>query len=266
MTNSDKLKLELQQISEFHMNRLPFHFALVSRDNRISFDDLRDMANILNKLTTEHVPKLWLRTNEVHAFPNDQAVPIGYAHAYCQDGLDEPGALGYHTTEHGQPVIYVDTQGGNAAKTLFTYGHEIPECMVDPYGNKLSVPTPHPLNPAQLVQYLIEVCDPNEAEQYGWLLDGSNVPDFIAPEYYDAARQDGVQYSYQGHVKAPRTLLPGGYASFRDSHGRWYQLTWFRGSAPKLSGPFNWTVRHGESLRTQSDRQALQTKREAAAA
>jgi hypothetical protein len=75
------------------------------------------------------------------------------------------------------------------------------------------------------VTYLVEVCDPCEAEKYAYEVNGVRLSDFITPHYYDPNGATGVQYSFRGSIKEPHTVLEGGYVSFGnpvDNH--WYQI------------------------------------------
>src|SRR5262249_39141294 len=65
-------------------------------------------------------------------------------------------------------------------------------------------------------QYLVEACDPCEANQYAYSINGISVSDFITPHYYDPVATSAVRYSFCGHITAPRQMLPGGYISFVD--------------------------------------------------
>ncbi len=109
--------------------------------------------------------------------------------------------------------------------------------LADPFGNRIIAGSPPPQAPApisgfQRVIYLVEVCDPCEADQFAYEVNGIRVSDFITPHYYDPNGATGVQYSFRGNVKAPHTVLEGGYVSFgnpTDNH--WYQIIVMNGRA-----------------------------------
>jgi len=72
----------------------------------------------------------------------------------------------------------------------------------------------------------------SEADQFAYEVNGIRVSDFMTPHYYDPNGATGVQYSFRGNVKAPHTVLEGGYVSFgnpTDNH--WYQIIVVNGQA-----------------------------------
>jgi hypothetical protein len=60
----------------------------------------------------------------------------------------------------------------------------------------------------------VEACDPCEANNYGYQIQGTLVSDFITPHFYDSVETPGSPYSFTGAIKRPRQILPGGYISF----------------------------------------------------
>src|SRR5262249_16165419 len=70
--------------------------------------------------------------------------------------------------------------------------------------------------PDARVTYLVEVCDPSEAGENGYQVNGVLVSDFYTPNFFDPVAADGVRYSFTGAVEAPLTVLPGGYISWQD--------------------------------------------------
>src|SRR5215469_3953624 len=64
--------------------------------------------------------------------------------------------------------------------------------------------------------YLVEACDPCEANQFAYRINGIAVSDFITPHFYDQVATSGTRYSFGGNIPAPRQVLPGGYISFID--------------------------------------------------
>ncbi len=237
--------------------RLPSDFALISLDNRISFSDVQRIAASVNQqLTTDFYHK-WGRYIEMKAYKSEKDAPVHLWRIYIQNGLDEPGALGYHTTIHGQPVAYVDSNGGIGSISV-TVSHEAIETAGDAYGNKL-LPMLHPVNNKEIVRVLEELCDPPEAVSYDVL--GLPVSDFLLPEWYDPNAQ-AIPYTFRNSIKTPRTIIKGGYVSFIDSKGKGFQLTWFSGPKPIIQGPFAWSVSGGRSLRSQIDEQTAINKKQ----
>ena len=132
--------------------------------------------------------------------------------------------------------------------------HEVLEMLVDPYGNRL-----HSSRSIEIVgnrikdgpgqfEYLVEACDPCEADTYGYSINGIAVSDFITPHFYDPVTAAGTRYSFTGAIKSPREILPGGYISWVDQQTEeWQQLQWVDSNEPPKIvdlGPAN-----GRSLR-----------------
>jgi hypothetical protein len=104
------------------------------------------------------------------------------------------------------------------------------------------------------VEFLVEVCDPSEAKQFGYAVNGIVVSDFYTEHFFDPIAATGVRYSFTGAISEPRQVLHGGYLSWHDpTSNHWWQETWFDGSAPKFRdiGPLDGSQ---GSLRAQIDR------------
>jgi hypothetical protein len=105
--------------------------------------------------------------------------------------------------------------------------------LVDPQGNFLQTSRSIEVDGKTIkdgdgeFQYLVEACDPCEAEDCAYLIQGVAVSDFLTPHFYDPQVTPGTRYSFNGHIQAPRQILPGGYISWVDpAEGRWQQLRW----------------------------------------
>jgi hypothetical protein len=96
--------------------------------------------------------------------------------------------------------------------------------LADPYGNsKQAGPVP---DGSEIVEYLIEVCDPCETITYE--INGIIVADFCTPRFYDSVASAGVQYSFTGAIQKPLQVLAGGYLSWQDPGTKiFWQLQYF---------------------------------------
>ena len=80
----------------------------------------------------------------------------------------------------------------------------------------------------------MEVCDPSEAAEFGYTVNGIPVSDFYTPHFFDPEVATSVRYSFTGAIKAPRQVLRGGYLSWHDPvTDHWFQQTFF-GSSPEF--------------------------------
>src|SRR5215467_13165622 len=124
--------------------------------------------------------------------------------------------------------------------------------LVDPSGNRLQASRAIEIVGSEVqdapgeFEYLVEACDPCEADQYAYSIQGITVSDFITPHFYDPVATEGTRYSFGGNITRPREILPGGYISFANPQTNELQQILFLGSKPQLRdlGPIR-----GPSLR-----------------
>jgi hypothetical protein len=137
--------------------------------------------------------------------------------------------------------------------------HEALEMLADPFGNRL-VAGASPMESQGRVEFLVEVCDPCQDDDFAYTVNGILVSDFYTPNYFDPVRAEGVRYSFNGAISDPRQVLPGGYLSWREPvSDTWFQKNHFSNeprfkSLGKLS-PGN------ESFRAVIDRFTPETQR-----
>jgi len=247
------------------MSALTHQVALVSDSPSVTFAEVSPVAAALQKQATRDFAPEWKVRATVDAFDKLESVPVDYWPVILRDDINQPGAAGYHTDDHGQPFSLVQIDSG----WPLTASHEVLEMLADPFGNRTVAGSPPPQAPAPVSQlkrvvYLVEVCDPCEIDQFAYGVNGVHVSDFITPHYYDPSGATGVQYSFRGNVKGPHTVLEGGYVSFGnpvDNH--WYQIIVENGTA-QLRDLGVITSTNGKSLRELIDskvREARKTER-----
>jgi len=164
-------------------------------------------------------------------------------------GID---AAGVHEDRDGQPFALI-TASSDIDVWSLTASHETLEMLVDPFGNRL-VAGDSPKTGQGRVNFLVEVSDPSEADEFAYTVNGVLVSDFYTPKYFDPVAAPGVRYSFTGAITEPRQVLKGGYLSWSDPvSGHWWQEIWFNGSAPTFRD-IGVLTQKGESLRSQIDR------------
>jgi hypothetical protein len=187
------------------------HVALVSQTTQVTTAQVNVVAAALLKQVTRDFGPIWNVQATVSPFDKLTQVPLGYWPIIVRDDIQQPGAAGYHTDKNGQPfaLIQFDTNWA------LTASHECLEMLADPFGNRTV--TANSLKAGQgRVQYLVEVCDPCEAANLGYTVNGVLMSDFYTPHFFDPVAATGVRYSFQGSVTKPLQVLDGGYISWYD--------------------------------------------------
>jgi len=137
-------------------------------------------------------------------------------------------AAGIHLDKDGQPFALV-TAGDDWPLTAC---HEILEMLANPFGNRV-IAGDSPKSDQGRVEFLVEVCDPSEAAEFGYTVNGVLVSDFYTPNYFDPIQAPGVRYSFTGALTEPRQVVAGGYLSWHEP----VSTTGFSSSCSALSPP-----------------------------
>jgi hypothetical protein len=216
---------------------LPTKIGLVDETGKIDPQELTAAAAALNTQVTRDLPQFWSVSATVSYLPNRHKIPQGVWPVQLVKSLP-PGEGGYHMTKNKQPYAKVIATPGSDEWTVDA-SHEIVEMLVDPFGSRLQ-----PSMSIQIVgdtiqdgdgkfEYLVEACDPCEADPYTYTIDGVSVSDFITPHFYDLQPTPASRYSFTGAVTRPRQILPGGYISWVDPQTNdMQQILWVDASRP----------------------------------
>jgi len=220
------------------MSTLPIRVGLVDTTGEVDPATMVAVAAALNVQATRDLPQFWSINASVSYLPHKTSIPQGVWPVQLVKSLP-PGEGGFHLTKHNQPYAKVIATPGSLEWTIDA-SHETLEMLVDSAGNRLQASEAIRVSghdvvdvPGERFEYLVEVCDPCEADDFAYLIDGYAVSDFITPHYYDANAAPGVRYSFTGKVARPRQLLEGGYISFvNQSKDEMQQILWVDPSAP----------------------------------
>jgi hypothetical protein len=149
-----------------------------------------------------------------------------------------PDEGGFHLTKHNQPYAKVVLTPGSDGWTVDA-SHETLEMLIDPNGNRLQTSTAIEIVGGKIrdgigkFEYLVEACDPCEANNYAYPIAGTMVSDFLTPHFYDLNYAPGTRYSFTGAIKNPREILPGGYITWVDPQtDDIQQILWLNPSGP----------------------------------
>ena len=202
---------------------LPINLALVSEVEGHDPTDIAVVAAALQRQATRDFGPIWDVNATVDAFPRLEDVPAGYWPMIVMTDINVPGAAGVHSDDNGQPFALI----AMSDSWSLTASHEMLEMLGDPFGNRI-IPGQSPKPDQGRVEFLVEVSDPSEAEEFAYTVNGILVSDFYTPRFFDPEKATGARYSFTGALTEPRQVLHGGYLSWRDPvSNHWWQKIWF---------------------------------------
>jgi hypothetical protein len=204
------------------------NLALVADTEKIAPPELTKVAAALQKQATRDFGPLWDIQANVSGFAKLEDVPTDYWPVIVRDDINSPGAAGVHEDKNAQPFALVQFSDAWS----LTASHETLEMLADPFGNRL-VAGKSPKPGQGRVNFLVEVCDPCEDQQFAYTVNGVTVSDFYTPHFFDPVSESSVRYSYTGVLKGPRKILRGGYLSWGvPETNEWFQMVWFDTAKP----------------------------------
>jgi hypothetical protein len=211
--------------------------GLVDTAGRLNPGLVQAAAAALNLQVTRDLPQFWNVTATVLYLANPAKVPSGVWPVQLVANLP-PNEGGFHLNKHNQPYARVLASESSDGWTVAA-SHEVIEMLVDPYGNRLQSSRSIDIVDGKIqdgpseYEYLVEACDPCEADGFSYSIQGVVVSDFITPHFYDPITVPGTRYSFTGAIKSPRQILPGGYISWIDPQSEeWQQLQFIDPKAP----------------------------------
>jgi len=230
--------------------------GLVDKSGALDAHLVQAAAAALNVQVLRDLTQYWNIQATVQYLPDPKEIPSGVWPVFLVAKLP-PGEGGVHLDKKNQPYSLVIGTPDSADWTIDA-SHETLEMLVDPAGNRLQTSTAIDIagdgvqDGQGQFEYLVEVCDPCEGNQYAYPIQGIAVSDFITPHFYDPVVTSGTRYSFGGNVQRPRQLLPGGYISFANPQSAEFEQILFLGEKPVLRnlGPVN-----GASVRAFVDNQ-----------
>lgn len=216
-------------------NAIPPLIAITADpDVEIHPDVLSSIAASFQKQVNRDFSPYWGKTATIGSWVQEENIPKGYWKIIIKNELDEPGAEGYHTKLHRQPIAYVRFEV-DPREIAVTVSHEGLEMLADQSGNRTVVCT---VPDGRRAEVLVEACDP--CESFTYLVDGIPMSDFVLPRYYGPHHwshsvhpgPETGRITFLNTVAYPLNLARGGYLSYVVDDV-WWQDTWFGGSEPK---------------------------------
>ena len=215
--------------------------AIFDETRKIKFEDLRDVAKAIQIQVSTDLKAAWGVDAEIVAYDRFDLIPY-YAWKVTIKNTLDIDVYGYHYVDDaGQPYAVLKYRDD----WTLTLSHEIVETLTDPYGNRLMTSenffccsdcaegkgeceniVPAEVNGVKEV--LVEIADPSQAPNFGYYITvGSRkilVSDFYFPAFFSDLRAiKGKKYSQTGAITRPKQILEGGYVSFKNRAGEWWQ-------------------------------------------
>src|SRR5215207_2435301 len=198
--------------------------ALVSQAEALATAELERFAGALRQQIERDLAPYWGIAARVSVYRTVTDVPVGAWPVIVQPELPQPGTLGYHGDQHGQPfamVAHPQPQWTVAAS------HQCLDMLVDPFSNRL-IPGRSPKPDQGRAEFLVQVCDPCASEEFAYEIDSVLVSDFVTPPFYDGS---GDVLDIRGAISKPLEVLKDGMLSWREPESEhWWQLTNFGGT------------------------------------
>jgi hypothetical protein len=199
--------------------------ALVAETKRITAKQLKRAEAVLKRRLEHDLAPVWSVSGILQSYSEVSAVPKDCWPVIVKDDIGMPGAYSVHMDNNGEPFALV-TYSPNWE---FMASHDMLEMLIDPFGKRFAQgPSVRP-GQKHRVAYLVEVCDPCASEEYGYEIDGVRVADFCTPDYYQAKAKPGSRLSFTGAIGKPFEVMKGGYLSWQEPDGSWWQKQWFGG-------------------------------------
>jgi hypothetical protein len=159
---------------------------------------------------------LWDIEATIDPFTRLEDVPLDYWKILIVDTFDQGGQ---HRERNNQPFALVAA----GSSWSLVASHEALEMLVDPSGNR-TIAGASPVDAQGRVEFLVEVCDPCQGDQFAYTVNDVLVSDFYTQLYFDPIAVQGARYSFTGAISRPHQVLDGGYLTWREpTSGHWFQ-------------------------------------------
>ncbi|MGX1187460.1 hypothetical protein AB7M29_005139 [Pseudomonas sp. F-14 TE3623] len=208
--------------------------ALVPRGINIPYSELSRVAGAVQTQLVRDVSPLWSLSASLTAYPSKDDAPKNCAFVFVVADAKGQAGLHFRPENPNEPPFAIVEYRKNAFWSV-AVSHEVIEMLIDPKGNRLVKGT-SPVNSADSVFYLIEVCDPCQDIAFTYEIDECLVSDFCLPSFYGLQGKT-ASYTYSGSIQAPLTVGYGGYLTYRDNNLDWYQIVAVGGNI-SVHGPF----------------------------
>jgi hypothetical protein len=215
-----------------------FQVALVDKTGGINPELIQSVAAALTIQVNRDLAPFWNVQASVTYQPTPTKIPAGVWPVFLVKSLP-PGEGGFHLDQHNQPYAEVIASPQSDEWTIDA-SHETVEMLVDPAGNRLQNSIAIAVEGKQIEDtdgefaYLVEACDPCEADNFAYSIQGVAVSDFLTPHFYDPTATPGTRYSFTGAITRPRDILAGGYITWVNQETDTVQQLQYLTNQPKI--------------------------------
>lgn len=195
--------------------------AVINESTASADTDVQKMIPAFNTQWNNDLNSVWGVGAATFVFnPKQQAPSAGSWWVVFLDNSDQGSALAYHDlTNEGLPIskVFVKTIQADNSSLSVGASHEICEMAVDPWLNSA-------YQDPQGTFWAGEICDPVEADSYGYEVGGILVTDFVTPNWFGHKNALGA-IDLRQHANKAFQVLSGGYAQKFDPQKGWVQVT-----------------------------------------
>jgi hypothetical protein len=196
-----------------------YRVAIINASTVLNDNDAEIAVSALQTQVHRDFAPAWGIDAEIAFVPKESRFPEACWWLVLLDNSDAPGALGYRDlTPDGLPrgKIFVKTIREAGASWTVTASHILLELLANPRIN-LTAFEARGDKAARLYSY--EVCNPCEAHEFAYQIDGVSVSDFVFPAWFEGFREPAsTRFDYGNHITKPYEILSGGYALVFDTH------------------------------------------------
>lgn len=194
--------------------------AIINESTAITDADVQAMLLALQTQWNRDLAPVWNLEQAFFSFvPKGAAPTAGSWWVVFLDNSDQADALAYHDlTNEGLPIskVFVKTLIADGASVSVGASHEVCEMAIDPTINLGA-------QDSSGIWWAYEVCDPCEADNYGYKIGDILVTDFITPAWFGFYGAGARPVDFTRNAASAFQVLSGGYAQ-KFVGGTWQQV------------------------------------------
>ncbi len=203
-----------------------YRVAVLNQSTVVHEEEARALVSALQTQVHRDLAPVWGVDAHVTFVPPGAQPPQSSWLVVILDDTDRAGALAYRDlTAEGLPLAKVFAQTAKSAGCEWTVSasHQVLELLLNP---RLNLTVYAQFGEATTSIYTYEICNPCEADRFGYRIDGTLVSDFVHPAWFEPARKpNSNQFDHCRHISAPFQILEGGYVTKAEIRGDWQFVT-----------------------------------------